>query len=92
MENIRKLLPEALGNEVFVLREEYEVRVTLEATYIKALDTLETLLHILEFPPETYIEHDFTATYADKYVQNFPALLPMLRAIKEKLKAAYKKA
>ena len=95
MENIKGLLPEVLGDEVFALREEYETCTTSEAKYIKALDKLESLLHVVEVgvvEVGVFDNYDSLATYADKHVQNFPALLPMLQVIKEKLKEAYKRA
>jgi len=90
MEKIKGLLSGVLGDEVFALREEYVACVTLEAKYIKALKRIETVLHIVEVG--VYDDYAFLATYADKDVQNFPALLPLLQDIKRKLKEDYEKA
>jgi len=86
MEEIKKIAPEKIGLEIYDLWNEYEKSETREARFIKALDKLETLMHLAESGHKTYDKPDLIPTYADEAVKNFPELLPMLKIVKRKLK------
>jgi putative hydrolase of HD superfamily len=89
MEEIKKIAPEKVGLEIYNLWDEYEKGETKEAKFIKALDKVETLMHLAESGCRTYDKPDLIPTYADKTVENFPELLPMLKIVKRKLKEEF---
>lgn len=89
MEQIKSIAPEKTGVEIYNLWDEYEKNETKEAKFIKALDKLETLMHLVESGHKTYDKPDFIPTYADEAVKNFPELLPMLKIVKRKLKEEF---
>ena len=89
MEEIRKIPPEKVGLEIYGLWNEYEKGETKEAKFIKALDKLETLMHLAESGYKTYDKPNLIPTYADEAIKNFPELLPMLKIIKRKLKKEF---
>lgn len=90
MEKLRSLLPEKIGKEVCELWEEYEYSKSKEALFIKALDKIETMSHIVE-KGRKYTDLDLIATYADKHVNNFPELKPVLKELKIRLKKEFEK-
>jgi putative hydrolase of HD superfamily len=91
MLKIKNMLPESSRDRIFELWQEYEKGITAEAKFVKALDKLETITQLIEMGHRVYDAPDFIATYADKYIENFPELIPMLRIIKIKLKSEYEK-
>ena len=91
MEKIKRMLPLEIGNEIFKLWEEYEKGETDEAKYIKALDKIETLTQLIETGNAFYKFPEFIPNYADKAVNNFPALIPMLEIVKSKLKLEFER-
>jgi putative hydrolase of HD superfamily len=91
MLKIKNMLPESSRDKIFKLWQEYEKGITAEAKFVKALDKLETITQLIEMGHRVYDAPDFIATYADKYIENFPELIPMLRIIKIKLKSEYEK-
>lgn len=91
MKEIKKIAPEKVGLEIYDLWDEYEKGETKEAKFIKALDKIETLMHLAESGYKTYDKPDLIPTYADGAVKNFPELLPMLKIVKKKLKDEFEK-
>jgi len=91
MEAITAILPEKLGKKIYDLWWEYEECKTREAKYIKALDKLEALSHIIRMGWKTFDRPDFIPIYAAGSVNNFPELKPMLVILKRDLKAEYAK-
>jgi putative hydrolase of HD superfamily len=91
MEKIKSAAPEKSGKEIYKLWKEYEDNKTKEAKFIKALDKLETLMHLAESGYKTYDKPEFIPTYADKAAGNFPELYPLLKIIKQKLKDEFHK-
>jgi len=79
------------GKRLFDLWKEYEERKTPEARFVRALDKIESHLHVLERGGTRDDVRDIThqATYADKAVENFSELKPLLRVIKKRLKAMF---
>lgn len=92
---IKKMLPADIGKEIYNLWEEYEEIKSKEAKFIKALDKIETQLHVLQLSKKM-IKNDSHSeiiyTYSDKHIENFPELKPVLKLIKEKLIKEFKKA
>jgi putative hydrolase of HD superfamily len=91
LNKIRKIAPEGIGAEIYALWNEYEKGETREAKFIKALDKLETLIHLAESGYRAYDKPEFIPKYADKAVENFSELLPILKIIKQKLKDEFDK-
>lgn len=56
MQAICYKMPEAIGDEIFELWEEYEARETYEAKVVSALDKLEAIIQHLEADPKTWTE------------------------------------
>lgn len=90
MEKITETLPENIGKEILGLWEEYEYSKSKEALFIKALDKLETTTHVIE-SIKGYTDLDMIAMYADKHVNNFPELKPVLKELKARLKKQFEK-
>lgn len=59
---------------------------TREARFVKALDKIETMMHLYETGYKGKNYAHFTHAYGDKAVKNFPELAAWLAAIKIKLK------
>lgn len=91
MVHLRGTLPEIIGKEVADLWHEYNDGETREAKFVKALDKIETLTQLAESGYKIYDKPEFIAQYADKSVKSFPELSGVLRQVKSKLKAEFKK-
>jgi len=91
MEDIKSMLPHEIGEEVFLLWEEYEKAETKEAQILKALDKFEGILHILYCGHEHFDTPDLIALHCDKYFQKVPELFPLLKILKTRLKTEYQK-
>ncbi|MDD3808333.1 MAG: HD domain-containing protein [Candidatus Pacebacteria bacterium] len=88
---LKKDFPD-IGKEIYNLWQEYQESKTIEAKYVKALDKLESLTHILSVNyilVKDKLRAKHTATYADKAVEDFPQLKPILENIKKRLKEEY---
>lgn len=91
MQKIKATLPK-IGNEIFTLWNEFEKSSTREAIFVKALDRLETLSHLLNAGHKVYDKRpEIIPNYADEAVKKFPELIPMLILIKNRLKKEFKK-
>jgi putative hydrolase of HD superfamily len=89
---LKNILPKEIGEEIYNLWLEYEEYKTKEAKFIKAMDKLETLTQFFEAGHKIYHDGiDHMAFYADKYVNDFPELMEMLKIIKRKLKSEFEK-
>jgi putative hydrolases of HD superfamily len=91
LNKIKNTLPPMTGKQILDLWHEYENSSSREAKFVKALDKIETLTQITEAGYKTYSKPQFIPNYADKAVNNFPDLMPMLKMAKEKLRAEFKK-
>jgi len=91
IKKIQKIAPPKVGKEIFDLWEDYEDGRTKEAKYVKALDKIETTLHLLESGHKTYDFPELIATYPDKAVADFPELKDLLGLMKKKLKKEFQK-
>jgi len=90
MKKIIGLLPKKSGKEIYKLWEEYEYSKSKEALFVKALDKIETISHIIE-KSRKFTDIDLIATYPDKHVRNFPKLKPVLKVLKSRLKKEFEK-
>ncbi|MFH1358720.1 MAG: HD domain-containing protein [archaeon] len=98
MNKLINMLPKNIGDEVYLLWEEYENASSKEALFIKALDKIECISHIIE-NKWTKINHDhykidvykFITGYADKQVKAFPELKEVLDVVKKRLKREFEK-
>jgi putative hydrolases of HD superfamily len=92
MKKLKSLLPEKVGEEIIGLWEEYEYSKTKEGMFIKALDKIETITHVVE-RGRNYNDLDLIATYPDRYVnvKNFPELIPVLKELKKRLRKEFEK-
>ena len=83
----------SFGSKIYDLWKEYEDANTPEAKFVKALDKLESHLHVIERGgtgenPKSAMHQ---ALYANKAVKNFPELKPFLREVKKELKPLLEK-
>jgi len=88
---LSRLLPASSGKKVYRLWNEYESNSTKEAKFVQALNKLETLIYLSEVGYKNYDKPEFIPNYADKAVNNFPALKPFLKEVKDELKKEFKK-
>ena len=84
-------LPLELGDEIYNLWLEYEKGESKEARYVKAMDKIETTIHLISEGHEKFDDLDLIATYADKCVKSCPELKNFLKVVKEKLKEEFEK-
>lgn len=91
LQKIKNNLPKKIGKEIYNLWSEFEKGTTKEAKFVRALDRIETLTHLLKVGYKAYDRPELIPTYADKAVKNFPELTGMLKAIKQKLKTEFNK-
>jgi putative hydrolases of HD superfamily len=76
------------GPTLYSLWKEYNEGKTPEARFVKALDKIESHIHVIERGGTSNDIHDakYQAFYADDAIRNFPELKPFLKAIKKKLR------
>lgn len=93
-ENVMRHIASAYGRrDVYDLWKEYEEGKTSESKFVRAVDKLEALVHMIQRGERgrNYDDADHIAFYADRAVKDFPALIPFLREIKIKLKIMYER-
>lgn len=91
IQKIQKMLSRKLGKEIYDLWHDYENSQSREAKFVKALDKIETTIHLIEAGYERYDFPELIATYPDKAVADFPELKGMLGVVKKKLKDEFRK-
>lgn len=87
---IKKIARKLSGNKGHVLVEiwrDYEQGRSEEARYVKAMDKMESMLHLAEL--QEFDDPDFIATYADEAVKDYSELEPVLQLVKEKLRESF---
>lgn len=69
IENIKKMLGNNAGDEIYGLWQEYESSQTTESKFVKALDRIEVLIQHNEADIKTWdeIEHSFNMVSSDRY-------------------------
>ncbi|KKR19787.1 MAG: hypothetical protein UT50_C0030G0006 [Candidatus Moranbacteria bacterium GW2011_GWA2_39_41] len=91
IEKLSAILPDDLREEFESLWHEYDQGETLESKFVKALDKIETITHIIEKGCDKLDDFEFPTYYANKTVANVPALENTLHILKEELKKEYEK-
>lgn len=71
MLQIRELLNDKQGEELYYLWLEYEQQETYESRFIKALDKLEAFIQHNEAPMETWEEHEKLMIFNPKWVKQY---------------------
>ncbi len=90
MRNLKKVLPPRDGDKFFELWNEYEETKTLEAKFVRALNKLEAISHLIENGYKTFDKPEFIAEYVNRAEEEFPALAPVVKIFKEELKEEFK--
>ncbi len=80
------------GSMIYDLFLEFEEQETRVAKYVNALDKIEALTHLAVVAEKHNDDWNYTITYADKAVSQFPELKPLLRDVKVKLREASEKS
>lgn len=65
---------------------EYEARKTAEAKFVKALDKLESRIHVLNCAETKIMHPQFSSTLANQYIADFPRLKPFYHEIQLRMK------
>lgn len=91
MQKIKSSLPNKTGEEIYNLWKEFENSSTYEAKFVKAIDKIETLTHLLKVGYKVYTRPKLIPNYADVAVRGFPELIGILKIIKQKLKSEFEK-
>jgi len=91
MQGIKDSLPKKTGNEIYDLWREFETQSSNEGKFVKALDKLETLAHLVEVGYKAYNKTEVIPTYADEAVKAFPELSEVLQKMKKELKLEFEK-
>ncbi|EKE29407.1 MAG: Hydrolase (HAD superfamily) protein [uncultured bacterium (gcode 4)] len=89
MEKIREMLPSSLGEEIYGYWQEYSNGESKEAKFVKSLDRLESISHLLYHTHTNFDEADMIAIYCDKAFRETPELNPLLKILKSWLKKEY---
>ncbi len=80
------------GSMIYNLFLEFEEGETRVAKYVNALDKIEALTHLAVVAEKHNDDWNYTITYADKAVSEFPELKPLLRDVKVKLREVSEKS
>lgn len=93
LEVIKELSNKYNRNDIYELWMEYESQLTMESKYVKLVDRLESMLHILDKLEKGLMIDNIRddIVYADKYIDNFPLLIPFLNEIKNRYKVIIEK-
>jgi putative hydrolase of HD superfamily len=88
---IREMLPSKSGNEIYELWHEYEGAKTKEAKFIKALDKVEGINHMLCIGHECFDYPELIAPYPMKAVMKYPKLIYLYQELLDRLKPEFLK-
>jgi len=78
--------------EVYEMWRDYDEGKTPEGRYVRAMDKIEALVHLIEVggsQRDHSQDGDYVALYADKAVLAFPPVQPFLKTVKDRLKTVY---
>lgn len=91
IEKIREIAPEQTGEELYRLWSEYDEAKTPEARFVKAMDKLEGINHML-FKGHTCFDHpELVALYPKKAILAYPELTAMYQEQLDRLKPEFEK-
>jgi len=91
IQEIEKIAPKKSGHELAELWQEYEEGETKEAKFVKALDKIEGINHMLCKGYKCFDHPELIAPYPRKAVLDFPPLIPMYQELLERLKPEFEK-
>lgn len=91
IEEFEQSLPPDSGKLIKEAWQEYEKAETREAKFVKALDKIEAINHMINVGMQCYDYPDLIAPYPIKAVRNFPELKPVLQKQHAVLKPEFKK-
>lgn len=91
IKKISRIIGEKSGKEIFNLWLEYENSLTPESKYVKAMDKIEGINHMLVLGYKCFDHPELTAPHPIKATRNFPLAIPLLRELHERLKPEYVK-
>lgn len=91
MKKISSGLPGKIKQEIRILWQEYKTKSSQEAKFIRAVDKLETITHLLENGHKSYDVPEIIANYPDEAVGDFPKLNDVLIVLKKRLKKEFTK-
>jgi 5'-deoxynucleotidase YfbR-like HD superfamily hydrolase len=91
MRRLARMLPARAGKEIADLWLEYEQQKTGEAKFVKAIDKLETISHLIKigYPGFANDRPEIIPNYADKSVSQFPELVGFSNQLKKNLKKEF---
>ena len=89
MRALCQYLPDRMAVDTFKLWKEYEEGRTEESRYVRALDKMEAVTHLIYIGWKSYDDPEFIALYADEAVRKYPALTDMLVSVKKRLKIEF---
>lgn len=88
---IARILGAPAGNEIMRIWEEYEESITEESKFIKALDKIEGINHVLCLGHKCFDHPELIAPYPNKATLQYPPLIPLLEELHRRLKPEFKK-
>jgi putative hydrolases of HD superfamily len=74
---LKSILSERVGEEIYSLWKKYEDGATEESKFVKALDKIEAILQNIKYGKAGINIPDMIALHTRKSVKNFPALIPV---------------
>ncbi len=90
MRQLQKVLPPREGDTLYELWNEYEESKTPEARFVRALNKLEAVAHLLEAGYKTFAQPDFMIKYLNETKIDFPPLKAVIDILKREMKAEFK--
>ena len=91
IKKIKATLPSESGNKFYNLWQEYEKTKTPEAKFVRALDKIESINHMLVLKHKCFDHPEFVAPFPNESTRNFPESIPLLKELQKRLKPEYKK-
>lgn len=85
-DTITKLASKHNFQEILTYHSEYEQQKTEEAKFVRALDKLEGVLHIIAIPSGKITNPKWLAIYCHDAVAQFPKLIPFYLQVEQRLK------
>lgn len=83
MIEIKKLLNDENGNEIYDLWQEYESQSTYESKFVKALDKLEAFIQHNESPLSTWEEYEKEMIFQKKWLIDYCEFDPYMNELAE---------
>lgn len=91
IEKIKEIIGGETGWEIFNIWNEYENAETKEAKFIKALDKIEGINHVLCLGYKCFDHPELIAPYPNNATKNYPPIIPLLNELHSRLKPEFVK-